>query len=241
VTTAAGFFICVGAGALAGFVALAGRRVFAAAGFGAAAAGFAAGGVVGAGFFAAAAGFVAAVVAAFAARVLTRFFAAGGPDSFLPVSAVSLSVRTTGGWLSPKGDVTALRALAADAFIANLVAPETSMNEHGLVNRTKNTNRPYLPGRRLQMLRSCLNEAGGTTNWVVTQTNDPARSFTPTITSYPIWARDHRAASRYTTPQTPYFPHNRAAARPRCERKFRFSSLAGLWSKQMRTRICPGQ
>jgi hypothetical protein len=152
-TMAAGFSFSAGAGASAGFVALAGERIFAAAGFGGGAAGFATGGFGGARFFAAAGGvpgFIAAVVAARAAWDLTRFFIAAGPESFPPVSVVSLSMRTTGGWLSPKGDVTALRALAADAFIANLVAPETSMNEHDLVNRPRISNRPYPAGRRLR-------------------------------------------------------------------------------------------
>jgi hypothetical protein len=126
-TAAAGFSISAGTGALAG------KRAFVAAGFGTAAADLPGG----AGFFAAAsdaAGFAVAVLAAPARLGLTRFFAATGAASGRLVSS---SGRTTGGWLSPKGDVTALRALAADAFIANLVAPETSMNEHGLVNQDK--------------------------------------------------------------------------------------------------------
>jgi hypothetical protein len=123
---------------------LAGKRAFGTAGFGAAAAGFAA-----AGFFAVAstaAGFAVAVLAAPARLGRTRFFATAGAASVLLAGS---SGRTTGGWLSPKGDVSALRALTADAFIANLVAPEISMNELNLVNRTRNADRPNLPGRRL--------------------------------------------------------------------------------------------
>jgi hypothetical protein len=129
--TAAGISI------LAGAVVLAGKCAFGIAGFAAA------------GLFAvmsAAAGFAVAALAAPARLGLTRFFATAGAASVLLVSS---SGRATGGWLSPKDDISALRALSADAFIANLVAPETSMNELSLVNRTRNADRPNLPGRRL--------------------------------------------------------------------------------------------
>jgi len=128
---------------------LAGKRAFGAADFGAAADGLVAAGFAGTVFFAvasAAAGFAAAVLPAPARLGLTRFFATAGAAS---VRLVSSSGRTMGGGLSPKGDVSALRALTADAFIANLVAPEISMNELNLVNRTRNADRPNLPGRRL--------------------------------------------------------------------------------------------
>jgi hypothetical protein len=125
------------AGSGAFTAALAGGRAFAAGAAGRAAAGFASALAAGGFGLFAAAGFVAAG--------LTRFFATASPESPLPDGL--LSARATDGRLRPEGEVTVLRALAADAFIANLVASEPSMNEHALVNGTRNTNRRTRTGR----------------------------------------------------------------------------------------------
>src|ERR1035437_3327534 len=137
----AGGFVLAGAWALAGAFAVAssfaGGGALAGAGAFAGVAAFLVGGF-GASFIAPvwAAGFGAA---GFPTEPDLTFFATeAAPDPVLPGPGALWWLRTGGACPAPEGRVVVSRSLVADAFIANLVAPETPNNQARPPNRTRN-------------------------------------------------------------------------------------------------------
>ena len=176
--------------------------------------GFAAAGLAGVAVFAAGCGRAAALAAGSATAALpfvTAVFATAVAERFGTVPAEARAAGRPG---TPEVGVTALRSLVADAFMANLVAPGRSMIGRSAVDGTQIAAQPSDPGRRRNAAelpyveeaepnRATLAAASALSVW----------SFTPTNTSYRIWASRYRGA-RTCNPLTAHNSRISGAQRP---------------------------